>query len=107
MDVLPLDDIVAIDRGIDAWICLEGMGYGFDHRCHVGEGKTFALLEGILLCLSPVNEVGDIDLEEACDMGRYLYGLRHAISDDPADRIHGDHPILCTDRDRWGCDLWA
>ena len=54
-----------------------------------------------------MDEVGDIDLEEARDMGRHLYRLRHAVGDDPADRIHRDHPILCPDLDRRSCDLWA
>ena len=38
-------------------------------------------------------------------MRSYLYRLYHAVSDDTADRIHGDHAVIGTYGHSGSCDL--
>ena len=107
MDVLALNDVVAIDRSIDPREFLQCSGYSFDDGCHVGQSVAFPLFEGILLRLSPVDKVGDVYLEEARHMRSDLHGLHHTVSDDTTDGIHGDDSILGTYGHGWCRYLWT
>ena len=103
--MLTLDDVIAIDRRIDAREVLECACYGLDDRRHISERVAFSLLEVVLFSFSPSYQVGDIRLEEAGHVGSYLHGLHHTIGDDATDRIHRDHTVFRPDGDGWCSDL--
>ena len=90
VDVLVVEDGVALDRGVDHGVLAQGGDGGAGDERHVGELDAVALLVLVLFFLAQADDAGHIDLEDGVDVRAGVLGLDHALGDDAAHFGHGD-----------------
>ncbi len=90
VDVLVVEDGVALDGGVDDGVLAQRLHGGARDERHVGELDAVALLVLVLFLFAQLDDAGHVHLEDGVDVGAGLLGFDHALGDDGAHLGHGD-----------------
>ena len=90
VDVLVVEDGVALRGGVDDGVLPERLDGGARDEGHVGELDAVALLVLVLFFFAQLDDARHVHLEDGVDVGVGVLGLDHALGDDAAHLGHGD-----------------
>ena len=88
VDVLLVDDGVAVDAGVQDREGLERVDRGLEDERHVGELDAAPLLVGGAVLLAQLVDARHVDLEDGGDVGRGALREHHVLGRLPADGRH-------------------
>src|SRR5690606_14360798 len=91
--VVLVDDVVALDLGVELWDQFQRVYDGLDEEGHEAEADAVALLERVPVLLAEVHHGGHVDLVEGREEGGRLLRLDQSGGDRAAERAH-PHALL-------------
>ena len=98
-----IDQIVAVDAGIDLGIFLQGLHRRLDEKRHEAEADPVLFLEALPVLAAQFENPAQVRLVECGEHGGLLPHGHQALGDAPADGAHrlpGDPPLLFPGRRR-------